>query len=263
MQHAAAALVADNPGIRALLPALQADWKSAASEQERLNLGLLLCFGYTTAEDGAALKTVSAEVLAKYPDSYSAIDLAGDADRLLKDWKGWNSMLDAQLARHPDDENLLRMKAHYAGAQGNFALDRATLQKLFDNGKATSNDYNSYGWSALFDGKIDAEVIKNAQQANLLTQNGSFNALHTLACLYAAQGRTTEARDLLLKAMAQKNLTEPDSEVWFGLASIYEQYGVADAAIEAYRKVEKPEGAIEATSTWLLAQARLKALGGN
>jgi tetratricopeptide (TPR) repeat protein len=157
----------------------------------------------------------------------------------------------------------LRLKARTAEAQGDFALARATRQKLFDNGKATSNDYNGYAWTALFDDKIDAAAIKAAQQANMLSHNASFNDMHTLACLYASQGRTAEARDLLLKAMTVKNLSEPNSEVWFALASIYEQYGVTDAAIEAYRKVEKPEGRIDPTSTWLLAQVRLKSLGAS
>ena len=85
--------------------------------------------------------------------------------------------------------------------------------------------------------------------------------MHTLACIYAAQGRTAEARDLLLKAMTVASLSEPDSSVWYVLGSIYDQYGVTDAAIEAYRKVEKPEVRIGPTSTGLLAQARLKALG--
>jgi tetratricopeptide (TPR) repeat protein len=170
-------------------------------------------------------------------------------------------MLDAALAKHPADETLLRMKARAFEAQGNFALARTTLQKLFDDGKATSSDYNSYAWSALFDGKIDADVIKNAQQATMLTHNASFSDIHTLACVYAIQGRTAEARDLLLKAMAIQNLSEPNSEVWYGLASIYEQYGVNDAAIEAYQKVEKPEGRIDPASTWVLAQTRLKVLG--
>jgi Tfp pilus assembly protein PilF len=87
--------------------------------------------------------------------------------------------------------------------------------------------------------------------------------MHTLACIYANQGRTVEARDLLLKAMAEEHLSEPNSSVWYALASIYEQYGVTDAAIEAYRKVERPEGRINPTSTWVLAQARLKALGAS
>ena len=263
MVRAAASLVADNVGIRELLPALQADLKNATDEQERLNLELLLGSCYKTVQDGAALRAVSSEVIAKYPDSYVAIELVADADAMLKDWTSSNSIFTAQLVRHPDDENLLRMKARAEEAQGDFVQARATRQKLFDNGKATSNDYNGYSWTALFDNKIDADVIKAAQQSNMLSHNANFGDMHTLACLYASQGRTTEARDLLLKAMTVANLSEPNSEIWYALGSIYEQYGVADAAIEAYHKVEKPEGRIYPTSTWLLAQARLKALGAS
>jgi len=261
MLRAAASLVVGNPGIRELLPALRTDWEKATTAQERLDLGLLLGYGYETVQDGASLKIISADILAKYPDSYVAIELAGNADTLLKDWNFSNSILEAQLTKHPDDENLLRLKARSAEAQGNFVLARQTRQKLFDNGKANSNDYNGYAWTALFDDKTDDAVIKAAQQATMLTHNGAFGDMHTLACLYAVQGRTTEARDLLLKAMAVQNLSEPNSAVWFGLGSIYEKYGVTDAAIEAYRKVEKPEGQFDPTSTWLLAQGRLKALG--
>jgi tetratricopeptide (TPR) repeat protein len=260
MLRAAASLVANNEGIRPLLPALRADWEKATTDQERLDLGLVLANGYATVQDGPSLRIVSASILAKYPDSYVAIDSAAAADLLLKDWTISNAIFDAQLAKHPDDENLLRLKARSAEAQGNFPLTRQVLQKLFDNGKAGANDYNSYAWSALFDGKIDEAVIKAGQQSTMLTNNSSFNETHTLACIYAAQGRTTEARDLLLKAMAMQNLSEPNSPIWYGLGAIYEQYGVNDAAIEAYKKVEKPEGRLDPTSTWVLAQARLKVL---
>ena len=57
-----------------------------------------------------------------------------------------------------------------------------------------------------------------------------------------------------------KNEIVGDMAVWFGFASLYEQYGIDDAAIGAYEKVEKPEGRIGSTSTYLLAQTRLKAL---
>ena len=263
MQRAAASLVASNPGIKGLLPAIQADLKNATNEQDRLNLELLLCTGFTTVQYGAALKPLSSEVIAKYPDSYVAIEFVTGADAMLRDWSTSNSILTAELARHPDDENLLRLKARTSEAQGDFAQARATRQKLSDNGKATSYDYNGYAWTALFDDKIDAEVIKAAQQSNMLSHNASFNDMHTLACLYAQQGRTAEARDLLLKAMAVANLSEPNSEAWYALGSIYEQYGVTDAAIKAYRKVEKSEGRIDPTSTWLLAQSRLKQLGAS
>jgi hypothetical protein len=42
--------------------------------------------------------------------------------------------------------------------------------------------------------------------------------------------------------------------------SLYEKYGMQDAAMEAYAKVKKPEGRTAPMSTWVLAQARLKTL---
>jgi tetratricopeptide (TPR) repeat protein len=113
---------------------------------------------------------------------------------------------------------------------------------------------------ALFDGKDIDESVKQAQQANMLTNNSNFGQLHTLACLYAYQGKTAEARDLLLKAMAAANKAVPNAAVWYGLGSIYEQYGVTDAAIEAYRKVDMPPLRVGPTDTYVLAKARLTAL---
>jgi len=55
-------------------------------------------------------------------------------------------------------------------------------------------------------------------------------------------------------------MTVPNDSLWFVFASLYEKYGVEDAAIEAYQKIKKPEGRVQATSTWLLAQNRIKAL---
>lgn len=260
MQLAAAALVVSNVRVKELLPAIRAAREKASTDDARLNLALLLAEGYATTENGPELKTVAAEILKKYPDSYRALHLAGVADGMLKDWKDWSDMLEAQIAKHPDDETLLRLKADYAETKGDFALARAAEQAVIDKGKANFGDYNSIAWSALFDGKVDADTTKAAQQATMLEKN-SFAALHTLACIYAFQGKSAEARDALLKAMASANLSEPNSETWYGFGSIFEQYGVNDAAIAAYKKVEKPEGRIYLTSTYMLAQARLKALG--
>jgi hypothetical protein len=53
----------------------------------------------------------------------------------------------------------------------------------------------------LFETSVDADAIQAAQQANSLSNNSRFADLHTLACLYAAQGKTTEAKQVLLQAM--------------------------------------------------------------
>jgi len=266
MELAAVSLVATTPhaaqDIKSMLPKVHAALEKVTTEEKRLDLELLSATILTAAEDGPGLRAVSSEILAKYPDSYVAIGYAGYAASLVKDWSDWNKMLNSHIAKHPDDENLLRLKAQFAQDQGDFALTRATEQLVIDKGKAVAGDYNRYAWSALFDGQVGADVVKAAQQANLLGNSGSFAELHTLACIYAYQGKTSEARELLLKAMTASNLSEPNSAVWYGFGAIYEQYGVNDAAIDAYRKVEKPEGAIGSTDTYVLAQNRLKALGG-
>jgi tetratricopeptide (TPR) repeat protein len=266
IELAAASLIATTPSaapnIKGLIPTIHSTWEKAGSDQRRLDLGLLLASILSAVQDGPALKTVSSEILAKYPDSYVAINLAGIADGLLKDWSDWKQMLDTRLAKHPDDEFLLRLKVQLAEAEGDFVLARATRQLLIDKGKASAGDYNGYAWSGLFDGKVDVESLKAAQQANMLGKSSSFGEMHTLACIYAYQGKTNEARELLLKAMTIANLSEPNSEIWYGFGSIYEQYGVNDAAIEAYQKVNKPEGPIAPTDTYVLARMHLKAIGG-
>ena len=102
------------------------------------------------------------------------------------------------------------------------------------------------------------------QAANMITKNSNFAELHTLACIYAVQGRTTEARQVLAQAMEAGNMSQPDSSVWYALGLIYEQYGATDAALEAYKKVEAHElddhTYNDPMSTWLLAQDRIKAL---
>lgn len=259
MRTAADSLLAGTPAIKDQLPWLRAAWEKA-KDDERLNLGLLLATGYYTVEDGEHSKEITAEILKKSPDSYTAIRLAGGADDLLQNWDDWKQMLDSRIAKHPDDENLLRMRAEYAQARKDWSGSRAALQVLFDKGTANANDYNMYGWTSLFDSKVDDDAIKAARQATMLTKSQSFAELHTLACLYAEAGKTSEARDLLLKAMEASNIAMPNPEIWFGFGRIYEQFGVNDAAIKAYEQIEKPRGRIGTSSTYVLAQSRLKAL---
>jgi hypothetical protein len=152
------------------------------------------------------------------------------------------------------------MKVNYLEAHGEWAAARSTLQTLMDKGKATAGDYDRYGWSALFDNSVNDEAVKAARQGVTLTNNSSFDELHTLASLYAAQGKTNEAHDVVVKTMRMSNMAVPNDLLWFVFASLYEKYGIEDAAIEAYGKVDKPEGYIAPTTTYLLAQSRLKAL---
>ena len=72
-------------------------------------------------------------------------------------------------------------------------------------------------------------------------QKDAPSILHTLACLYAETGNTKDAREVLLRAMDDWNLDEPNDDVWYVLGRIAEQYGEREIAIADYRKLEKPK----------------------
>ena len=241
-------------------PALAA--LKAASGATATDLELLLADAYLNKEDYKTAEIYADKLLKEYPDSATAIQTAGRVYQGTGEFKAWSAMLKTRLEAKPGDRDLLVQAADEAEAEQDFGRARADLQQIMDAGKATSSDYNSYGWLGLFDGKLDQKTTETAQQANQLTKSSNFSVMHTLACVYAAEGKTTEARQLLLAAMATRNESEPSEEVWFGLGLTYEQFGARDAAIAAYKRVEKPEGRLDSpVATYILAQKHLKGLG--
>ena len=110
-------------------------------------------------------------------------------------------------------------------------------------------------WLAVVEDRVDEQTLYHAQQAVAMTDYSSLPSLHTLATVYAELGRLAEARDVLLALVANRITNDLEPHDWYVLGRIAEQYGVPDAAIEAYERVEPPEeGTPESTSTFLLAQ---------
>ncbi len=107
-------------------------------------------------------------------------------------------------------------------------------------------------------GQIVDSQIAAAELAGIVKKA---SILHTLACLYADLGRATEAREVILQAMEAGGYDEPKSHDWYVFGRIAEHYGVAEAAAQAYGKVEAPEREEDLlTSTYAMAQRRLEAL---
>jgi tetratricopeptide (TPR) repeat protein len=260
IEVAAASLLVGKQEIKDLLPKVEKARSAATTDAATADLDLLLASGYVGAGDGVKAKVASERLLRTYPDSMTAVKLTGAAYGLNKDWAAWTALLDARQAKHPMGTDVVKERSAEARMRGDYPAARKALQSLIDSGKADANDYNEYAWLQLFDGTVNADGVQAAQQSSMLSKNQNYGAIHTLACLYAAEGKTTEARQLLLQAMTAGQLAEPNSSIWYGFGSIYERYGVKDAAIAAYRRVEKPEGRMDPVDTYVLAESRLKAL---
>jgi len=173
------------------------------------------------------------------------------------------ALADERLKLLEGDQDALLMKMQIEANRGNFAAARGWAQKLVDQGKENAEILNSSAWFALFTGGVADSDIATAIKSTQMSKDNP-HILHTLACLYAESGKTKEARDLLLRSMDDLNLDEPNDDYWYAFGRIAEQYGEREIAIADYRKVEKPKEILAVpTSSYTLAQARLKVLGLN
>ena len=159
IQIAAIALTIQKPASQIpLVPAIALYKMTPAAN--RSDLTLLLACAWLNHEDAAAAKPYVSELLEQYPESITAISLAGQAYAQLKDFAAWSALLNAHLVKRPSDRQLLNQSAFEAESQADFARARKALRLVLDSGKATSNDYNSFAWLALFDNHLDAESIQ-------------------------------------------------------------------------------------------------------
>jgi tetratricopeptide (TPR) repeat protein len=232
----------------------------AKTDEDRIHLNLAVAHASSDQQRWAQLLPAAEELLKAAPDSLVAFEFAASAYRGLKKNYDWEKLVQSRLQKHPGDPDYIRAHARLLEDRGEISAARDLIKGLIDRSKATDTDLNQYAWDALvLAGKIDQETMDAAQRANEMTKNANFGILHTLACLYAEQGKTAEARELLLKAMNAGNMEEPNSEIWFGFAKIAEQYGEPEAARAMYSRMERPK-VEHPNSSYTLAQQRLAQL---
>jgi tetratricopeptide (TPR) repeat protein len=273
MKLAAAAMMLVTPDpagdVRPLLPSLRECRTHAATPDDQTSCDLLLASSLASVSAGDAyskpadlheLHDLAQRLLAAQPDSVAALDLLSFADLGLKQWGEWEKAAEARLARRPNDPDALRSLAAAATEQGNFTAARQYMTQLQTAGKAEAQDLNSIAWYSLFIPSVDQAALDAAQQGNMMTNNANFSILHTLACVYAESGRTKEAREVILNALKAGDMEEPNAAAWYVFGRIDEQLGQLDAAAQAYRKVDKPDGYVPSEDTWVLAQKRLRAI---
>jgi tetratricopeptide (TPR) repeat protein len=262
MRLAAASILVGYKSTAALGAAiLEEAQKDATSEREKTNILLALSRGYSNLDKYTELLQVSMQLIKQEPESKTAFIDNAIALMGLNRYDDAIALCDERLKLLDGDTDALRMKVEVESSRGDYVKARAMARKMVDQGKVDAELLNEIAWFALFTDKVDDADIETAIKSTQMAKDNP-HILHTLACLYAATGKTKEARDLLMHSMDELNLVEPDDDYWYAFGRIAEQYGERDAAIADYRKLQKPKELMTIpTSSYLLGQMRLKALG--
>ncbi len=259
MKLAAAAILVGSKATAAEgIPILEEALQTAASDRERTNLQLALALGYSTQDNFLKLLDVASALVKQVPESKQAFIYNVEALMGLDRYDDAIAVAGERLKLLDNDRDALSMKMGIEANRGNYAAARAWGEKLVALGKEDAELLNDISWFALFTGKVDDADIANAVKATQMAADNP-HILHTLACLYAERGDTRDAREVLLRAMDDLNLDEPNDDFWYVLGRIAEQYGERDIAIADYLKLKKPDETLAVpTSSWRLAQTRLQ-----
>jgi tetratricopeptide (TPR) repeat protein len=262
MRIAAAAILAQTKetardGLVILEPARAA----AKSEEEKLNLEVALLGAYRNLEEYEKLHALAVELTKQHPQSKRIFLDDEIALRGLGRFADADALAQEMAKRLPDDADVQRAFIYTAVAHEDYPTAHDLGLKMIAAGKAEASDMNSVAWNALFTAKVQEQDVDAAVKGVQLSQNNNAGILHTLGCVYAEIGKTKEAREVLVQAMDQLNLEEPDPNYWYAFGRIAEQYGENEVAAADYNRVKKPGNpTLLAGSSYRLAQNRLAAM---
>lgn len=242
------------------LEALKAARSASTNDMDRARLTLALGWVYYFQDQWSDVVPLAEELMKNFPTSLQAFGLGVDADARLGRLDDWDKLVQARRRAYPDELMYVRSASRLEIVRKQFAKSREITKTIIDKGQANEQDLNLYAWYALYlSNAVDQDAIDTAVRANDLSKNADFNILHTLACVYAEAGKTSQAREILLKAIDAAHLTEPNDAVWLALGMLAEQYGENEAAQKMFQKVQKPKFD-DPGSSYQLAQQHLTLL---
>jgi tetratricopeptide (TPR) repeat protein len=264
MKLAAAAILAESKDTaREGVKILESARNAAKNDTDRLNFSVALLSAYRNLEEFEKLNELASELAKQYPESKRLFFDQEFALMRLGRFAEADGLAQEMAKRLPDDLDVVRMPIRTAVAHEDYVLAHDLGRKLIAAGKAEATDMNGVAWNALFTGKVIPEDLEAATKGTQASQNNA-SYLHTLGCLYAEIGKTKEAREVLVQAMDQLSLDEPDSNYWYAFGRVAEQYGEIEVATADYNQVKKPSKPTQIPgSSYQLAQNRLRFLGSH
>lgn len=256
---AAAILIGTKPTVAEGVKILEK--AEAVGDRERTNIALALAVAYRMQDRYGDLERIANQLTEAEPDSRMAFLYRVEALIGQKRWDDAMKLADARLSQLEDDTDACESKMRVESGRQNYEEARKWIAVMVSKGKENAELLNSSAWFALYSGKVTDADVQMAIRSTGMAKNNP-HILHTLACLDAEIGKPVEAHDVLMRSMDELNLDEPNDDYWFALGRIAEQFGERDAAIADYQRLKKPTEQLEiSTSSWTLAQMRLKSLG--
>jgi tetratricopeptide (TPR) repeat protein len=175
---------------------------------------------------------------------------ADEADRVLT----------AALKQHPDDVDLLEVRAKVAWKRGAPDEIARRTDAVVAAAPTDLHALHDAAWAKMVIG-ADLAVAEQWAEQVLAAQPGDRAILNTLATIEAERGDVAAAKTHQWEALAKFPRRAPLGEQYYVIGRIAEQLGLRDDAIAAYRKVPADVSSVVEQSPYTLAGKRLAGLG--
>ncbi len=165
--------------------------------------------------------------------------LAAEGLYFARDGTAAAALLDAALAKRPDDEKLISMHAKVALGVGGWDATLPWLDKLLALPAPGEQEYNNAAWLHLYYDPTPDKAHELGVRAEQSVKKLSSNVANTLAAIEAESDRPRSAVGYLWKSLAEHADRAPRSADWYVIGRIAESVGLRDDALAAYRRVDK------------------------
>jgi tetratricopeptide (TPR) repeat protein len=156
-------------------------------------------------------------------------------------------------------------------SEGNWARAEQELLARQKLGKATASEFNAVAWGGVFEPGAASRAVGYAEEGARSSNRRDYSVLHTLAVLYAEQGRHKLALSTIGEAIALGREHPVSPSAWYVYGRVAEALGFPEDARTYYQRCKEeprpfidpvPEDETRSRSTWKLAQQRLAQLAG-
>ena len=218
------------------LPVLEAA-RATASPETQWRIDQALLSAYITMERWNDVLTTADRLSEKFPGSGYAFRTAAFALSKLEREAEVKTRGLARLEKFPGDMTALQVLGEHALEHAQYDDASRYFAGVLERTSAGPGDYNQHAWTAIF-AKQDLDAAIDEARHAVGNAPESYAILNTLAVLYAEQGKSSEAREALLQSVEKHEEDELADADWYVVGRIAENYGITDAAIEAYQKIE-------------------------
>ncbi len=240
-------------------PILERARRSTEDEDERVQIDRALVVSYASMDEHERSLEAALRLADAVPDhtiplrrQVHALSELGRMDEAM-------AVAEGLAAASPGDPRAAVTVAGVAQDMGDPERAIAALRDLDEAGRAEPWMLNQLAWYLVFVDPQGEMSVEYATRSNMERSEPDPAALHTLAVALAEQGRTHEAREILVLALAQLDSADDLPPIWWHvIGRMAEEYDLRHVAIDAYRRVPEIDKPL---STFELTARRLSGLG--